>query len=293
MSPDKFDDAFSDDILAYIRGDSDDNPFGADTTKNKDKAEAEPRAKQQNLEEASSPPPIFDKAKPLKNHGSEDHRHGHRDRLRARFVSGGANAVADYELLELILFHAIPRRDVKPIAKALLARFGSLLDVVNAPIEALSDVKGVGETTAIQLKVIQAACHKILQEQVINKNVISSWQALLDYCKTTMGPMKKEQFRILFLDKKNALIADEVQQEGTIDHTPVYPREVMKRALELHATALILVHNHPSGDPTPSQADIDMTRELVQAGKSLGVVIHDHLIIARHDYKSFRNMGLL
>ncbi len=267
MSGNQFDDIISKEMLAYIKGERDDIP----TT------------------HASSLRPT----EPEKKAKEPDHRHGHRERLRERFVKGGESSMADYELLELLLFLAIPRKDVKPLAKDLIATFGSFSDVFNAPIQALTKVKGISETTAIMLKVVQASSHKMLQDQVINKNVISSWQALLDYCTAVMGIASKEQFRVLFLNKKNHLIADEVQQEGTIDHTPVYPREVIKRALELHATAIILVHNHPSGDPTPSQADIDMTNEIIQAGKTLGIIVHDHLIISRNNYTSFRNSGLL
>ncbi len=269
MSQNEFDDVLSKEMLAFVKGERDDIPSKSPSFFSKNTQEETPKPTE------------------------KDHRHGHRARLRERFVKGGSAAMADYELLELLLCIAIPRKDVKPLAKDLITKFGSFADVLNAPIDQLMTVKGVSETTAITLKVVQASSHKILQEQVINKNVISSWQALLDYCTAVMGVAPKEQFRILFLNKKNHLIADEVQQEGTIDHTPVYPREVIKRALELNATAIILVHNHPSGDPTPSQADIDMTNAIVTAGQSLGITIHDHLIIARNDYTSFKKLGLL
>lgn len=274
MSDNQFDDAVSKEMLAFIKGERDDLPSkSASLFSNNTSASTE------TTQTPETP--------------KKDHRHGHRARLRERFVKGGSSAMADYELLELLLFTAIPRKDVKPLAKTLIKTFGSFGDVLNASIDQLSSVKGVSETTAATLKVVQACSHKLLQEQVINKNVISSWQALLDYCTAVMGVAHKEQFRILFLNKKNHLIADEVQQEGTIDHTPVYPREVIKRALELHATAIILVHNHPSGDPTPSQADIDMTNAIVSAGKTLGITVHDHIIIARNDYTSFKKSGLL
>ncbi|MBK66950.1 MAG: hypothetical protein CMP22_02330 [Rickettsiales bacterium] len=287
----QFDDVFSDDILSYIKGDSETNPFEKQSNP---PASENKEDQEQPAQDSDLFPTINDKVdtKPIAS-DSKDHRHGHRQRLRERFLKGGADAIANYELLELILFLAIPRKDVKPLAKELLSKFGTLNDVLCATVDQLTQVKGISETTATHFKVIQTATHRILSEQIQNKNIISSWQSLLDYLQTVMGPLKKEQFRILFLDKKNALIADEIQQEGTIDHTPVYPREVMKRALELHATALILVHNHPSGDPKPSKADIDMTKAIVDAGKNLGIVIHDHLVIARSEYVSFKSLGLL
>src|SRR3954470_10045428 len=188
------------------------------------------------------------------------HYHGHRDRLRARFLSAGSDALADYELLELILFRAIPQRDVKPLAKDLLKRFGSFNEAVSAPISRLKEVKGLGEDAIKELKSVEAAAQRLARGKVGKRPVLSSWSSVLDYCRTAQAFADKEQFRILFLDKRNQLIADELQQKGTVDHTPVYPREVVKRALELSATALILVHNHPSGDPTPSRADIQMTQ---------------------------------
>lgn len=228
-----------------------------------------------------------------KNEKAKDQKTGHRDRLRQRFLKGGPKALADYELLELILFMAIPRKDVKPLAKDLIARFKSFAGVMAASVEELCSVKGVSENTATCLKAIQAASHLMLQEQILSKDVISSWQALLDYCNATMAHENIEQFRVIFLDKKNRILADEVQQTGTIDHTPVYPREVIKRALEIHSTAVILIHNHPSGDPKPSQADIEMTNAIIDAGKTIGITVHDHLIIAKNDFFSFRNSGLL
>ena len=221
------------------------------------------------------------------------HYLGHRKRLKEKFLKHGAERLADYELLELLLFLALPRRDVKPIAKALLKRFGSFAEVVSADAARLREVKGVGEATLVALKTVQAAAIKLTREQVIEKPLIGSWQALLDYCRAAMAYGKKEQFRILFLDKKNVLIADERQQEGTIDHTPVYPREVIKRALELGASAIIMVHNHPSGDPTPSRDDIEMTLEVMEAGKKLGIKLHDHLVIAKSGHSSFKTLGLI
>src|SRR3954471_12777426 len=195
------------------------------------------------------------------------HFHGHRDRLRIRFRDQGASALADYELLEMAIFRAIQRGDTKPLAKALLKRFGTLSEVLAAPRERLKEVEGVGDRVVDELKLIRAFAERTAGEAVRKRPVLSSWSVLLDYCRTVMAYEEREQFRILFLDKKNQLLADEVQQTGTVDHTPVYPREVIRRALELSATAIILVHNHPSGDPTPSRADIQMTETIVEAGK--------------------------
>jgi DNA repair protein RadC len=221
------------------------------------------------------------------------HYHGHRDRLRQRFQEGGGDALPDYELLELLLFRSIPQRDVKPLAKALIAHFGSFSEVLGAPLSRLTEVKGVGDSVALDLKLIEAAFRRMAKGAVGKRPVLSSWTAVIDYCRMAMAFAEREQFRILFLDRKNALIADEVQQTGTVDHTPVYPREVMRRALELSATALILVHNHPSGDPTPSGADVKMTRELVDIAKPLGVAIHDHIIVGRDGHASFKGLGLI
>ena len=218
---------------------------------------------------------------------------GHRDRLRRRFREAGPDALADYELLELLLFRAIPRRDVKPVAKRLLAQFGSFAEVINAPEKRLLEVKGVGEVVVTDLKVVRAAALEVLRSQVVDRPVMSSWQMVLDYIHAAMAYETKEQFRILFLDKRNAVIADEVQQQGTVDHTPVYVREVVKRALELSATALVLVHNHPSGDPQPSRPDIEMTKRIVEAAGNLGIVVHDHIIIARNGHISFKGEGLM
>ena len=221
------------------------------------------------------------------------HHEGHRKRLRERFLKGGADALPDYELMELILMRAIPRRDVKPLAKALIARFGGFNEAVSAPLERLVDVPGISEAVAAEIKIVQAAALRLARAQVLERPAISSWSALVDYCTAAMAYETVEQFRILFLDRKNVLIADEVQSRGTVDHTPVYPREVVKRALELGASAIILVHNHPSGDPTPSRADVDMTKKIEAAAKPLGVAVHDHLVIGRGTHASLRQLGLL
>ncbi|SJZ49606.1 RadC family protein [Consotaella salsifontis] len=221
------------------------------------------------------------------------HYDGHRDRLRERFAEGGSEALADYELLELVLFRSIPRRDVKPIAKALLQRFKTLPEVLGAPVHLMTEVEGVGEATALDLKIVAALNQRSLRSELKAREVLSSWSSVLEYCRAAMAFEDREQFRILFLDKKNALIADEVQQVGTIDHTPVYPREVVKRALELSATALILVHNHPSGDPTPSRADIDMTKTIIDTAAPLGIKVHDHVIVGSHGQVSFKGLKLI
>lgn len=218
---------------------------------------------------------------------------GHRMRLRERFLKGGADAMPDYELLEMTLFAVIPRRDTKPLAKALLLRFGSFADVIAAPRARLMEVKGVGDAVVHHLKIIEAAAQRLARTRVINRPALSSWTALLDYCTAAMARSAQEEFRILFLDRKNVLIADEVQNRGTVDHAPVYPREIVKRALELSASAIILVHNHPSGDPAPSKADILMTREVANAAKALGIAVHDHLVIGRAGHASFKSLGLL
>jgi DNA repair protein RadC len=227
---------------------------------------------------------------------SEDtapHYQGHRERLRARFLASGAGAVPDYELLELALFAAIPQKDVKPLAKALIAHFGSFAVVIAASPERLMEIPGIKQSVATQLKVIEAAALRLARAQVLGKPALSSWTALLDYCTAVMARNPTEEFRVLFLDRKNVLIADEVQGKGTVDHTPVYPREIVKRALGLSASAIILVHNHPSGDPTPSRADIEMTREIAAAAKALRIVVHDHLVIGRRGHASFKMLGLL
>ncbi|MEX0645565.1 MAG: DNA repair protein RadC [Parvularculaceae bacterium] len=224
---------------------------------------------------------------------ADSHPSGHRERLRERFARAGVAGVQDYELLELILFRSKPRGDVKPLAKELIKRFGGFAEVLAAPVERLVEVKGVGAETALELKLVHAAGVKLTQERVLKRPIISSWNDLLAYCRAAMADDSIEQFRILFLDKKNILIADEVQQRGTVDHTPVYPREVVKRALELGASAVILAHNHPSGDPTPSHADIDMTKQIVEAGRALGIRVHDHLVIGKTREASFKSLGLL
>lgn len=217
----------------------------------------------------------------------------HRKRLRSRFMEGGAGAMPDYELLELILFRAVERQDMKPLARALIDTFGDFNRVISAPVPRLLAVKGVGEAVVRELKIVEAAAQRLMRAKVINRPVLSSWDALLDYCHTAMAHRETEQFRILFLDRKNVLIADEEQAKGTVDHVPVYPREVVKRALELNASALILVHNHPSGDPTPSEVDITITHQIKDATEVLGLVLHDHLIIGKSREVSFRALGYL
>ncbi|WP_430538952.1 RadC family protein [Ruegeria pomeroyi] len=217
----------------------------------------------------------------------------HRKRLRERFMAGGAAALPDYELLELVLFRSIPRQDVKPLARLLLDTFGDFNRVLTASVERLAEVKGVGEAVITDLKILEASAHRMARARVMQRQVISSWDALLDYCHTTMAHRETEQFRVFYLDRKNVLIADEEQARGTVDHVPVYPREVAKRALELNASALILVHNHPSGDPTPSQSDIDMTARIRAACEALGITLHDHLIIGKSVELSFRSEGFL
>jgi DNA repair protein RadC len=217
----------------------------------------------------------------------------HRARLRARFRDGGAAALPDYEMLELVLFRAIPRQDVKPLARQLLDHFGDFNRVISASPARLAMVKGVGDAVITELKIVEAAAQRLMRSRVMQKPLLSSWDALVDYCHTTMAHRETEQFRVLYLDRKNVLIADEEQAKGTVDHVPVYPREVVKRALELNASALILVHNHPSGDPTPSDADISMTHQVQDAARALGLVLHDHLIIGKSQELSFRSSGYL
>ena len=217
----------------------------------------------------------------------------HRKRLRERFLAGGASAMPDYELLELVLFRSLPRCDVKPVAHRLLQTFGDFNRILSAPVERLTAVRGVGQMVAVDLKIVEAAAHRLSRARVLKQQVISSWSALLDYCHTSMSHLETEQFRVLFLDRKNVLIADQEQARGTVDHVPVYPREILKRALELNASALILVHNHPSGGPNPSEADLAMTRQIETAAQSLSITIHDHLIIGRSSEFSFRSAGYL
>jgi DNA repair protein RadC len=224
---------------------------------------------------------------------SAPHYLGHRERLRSRFREAGADAVTDYELLELVLFRTIPQRDIKPLAKELIAKFGSFAEVLAAPAPRLEEVKGIKEATSTDLKILHAAASRLARGQVKKRPVLSSWSAVLDYCRTTMAFADKEQFKIIFLDKRNQVIADEVQQTGTVDHTPVYPREVVKRALELSATAIILVHNHPSGDPTPSRADIQMTQSIIEIAKPLGISVHDHIIVGKEGHASLKGLKLI
>ncbi len=224
---------------------------------------------------------------------TKPHYHGHRARLRERFEASGPDALADYEMLELILFRAIPRRDVKGMAKSLIAQFGGFAEVLGAPIARLAEVSGMNDTSARELKIIHAAALRVHQAGVMHRPVVSSWTALLDYCRAALAQETTEQFRVLFLDRKNRLIGDEVQSRGTVDHTPVYPREVLRRALELGASAVILVHNHPSGDPTPSKGDIDMTREVITAARALKITVHDHIIVGREEVVSLKALGLM
>jgi DNA repair protein RadC len=221
------------------------------------------------------------------------HYHGHRMRLRDRFHSAGPGALSDYELLEMVLFTAKPRGDMKPLAKLLIKKFGSFAEVINAPEQRLREVDGVGDRTVTELKLIAAAASRIAKGRLEQRTALSSWNAVIDYCRTSMAFAEKEQFRILFLDKRNQLISDEVQQTGTVDHTPVYPREVIKRALEVSATAVILVHNHPSGDPTPSQADIQMTKAIIDIAGPLGISVHDHLIVGKNGHASMKGLKLI
>jgi DNA repair protein RadC len=214
-------------------------------------------------------------------------------RLRQRFVEAGPSAVADYELLELVLFRAVPQRDVKNLARRLVDAFGDFNGAVSASPARLAEVRGVGPAVIRELKLVEAAAHRLARARVMNRPALSSWAALMEYCKTVMAHRETEQFRILFLDRRNVLIADEEQARGTVDHVPVYPREVVKRALELNASAIILVHNHPSGDPTPSSSDIEMTRRVDNALKAIGIVLHDHVIIGKEQDTSFRSQGLL
>jgi len=232
-------------------------------------------------------------APPPADGGEKPHHLGHRQRLRERLLDGGAGALADYELLELVLFRAIPRRDVKPLAKSLLARFGSFAEVICASRKRLQEVSGLGEAAIAELKIVQAAAGRLARDQVRERHVLSSWSSVLDYCRTVMAYAEREELRVLFLDKRNHLIADERQQVGTVDHTPVYPREVVKRALELSATAVILVHNHPSGDPTPSRADIQMTEAIIDVAGPLGIAVHDHIIVGKDGHASLKALKLI
>ncbi len=224
---------------------------------------------------------------------AEPHHTGHRDRLRDRFLEAGDTAVSDYELLELILFRSIPRRDVKPLAKALIAKFGSFAEVLGAKRSRLLEIGGVGDNTASDLKIVEAAGRRLARGAVAKRTPLSSWKDVIEYCRAAMAFAEREEFRILFLDKRNCLIADEVQGSGTVDHTPVYPREVVRRALEVSATAVILVHNHPSGDPSPSTADVKMTLDIIAMAQPLGVSVHDHIIVGRQGHASLRGLKLI
>ena len=237
--------------------------------------------------------PLKDGSLAPASESSKPHYHGHRQRLRQRVLDKGAESLSDYEVLEVLLFGAHPRGDMKPLAKQLLQKFGSLAGVISASARDLESLPGMGASSAAALKIVQEAARRLAFEEAQNGPVISSWDKLLAYCRISMSHEKIEQFRLLFLDKKNRLIADELQQTGTVDHTPVYPREVAKRALELGASALVLVHNHPSGDTTPSQGDIAMTKEVQSTMEKLGIVVHDHVIIGKSGHSSFRSLGLL
>lgn len=232
-------------------------------------------------------------ADPARDDKVIDDKAGHRERLRKRFRDGSADAVADYEMLEMILFRVYPRGDTKSIAKALIAKFKDFTEVINAPATRLMEVPGVGQRAVEEIRLVQAAALRMMRGRIIGKPVLSNWNAVLDYVKAAQAYDDKERFRILFLDKRNNLIADEVQQTGTVDHTPVYVREVVKRGLELAATAMVLVHNHPSGDPSPSRADVDMTKMIVDAAKPLGITIHDHIIVGRHGHFSLKSAKMM
>jgi DNA repair protein RadC len=226
--------------------------------------------------------------------GGEEAPHylGHRERLRTRFLQAGAEALPDYELLELVLFRAIPRRDIKPLAKALIRRFGSFAEVLSAEPARLAEVEGVSPGVVVDLKLIEAAGRRLARGAIHERPLLTSWSAVLEYCRATMAFSAREEFRVLFLDKRNHLIADEVHGRGTVDHTPVYPRELARRALELSATAIILAHNHPSGDPAPSAADVKMTREVVNVLDPLGIIVHDHIILGRTGHASLKGLKL-
>ncbi len=221
------------------------------------------------------------------------HYHGHRERLRKRFLEAGDEALADYELIELILFRAIPRRDVKPLAKDLLKKFGSFAEVVAAPPARLKEVEGISDAVAAEFKIVEAGARRFAKGLVKKRRSLGSWSEVIDYCRTVMAFEDHEEFRVLFLDRKNGLIADEAQGSGTVDHTPVYPREVVKRALELAASAVILVHNHPSGDPTPSTQDVKMTLDIIAIAAPLGVTVHDHIIVGRQGHASLKGLRLI
>jgi DNA repair protein RadC len=244
------------------------------------------------LKDANVSLDLFSQEAPQRPRPAAQHD-GHRLRLKERFTNGGPEALPDYELLELVLFSAIPRRDTKPLAKELIDKFKTFAEIINAPPERLKEVKGIGDSAVLQLQLVRAAALRLMEVEVKGRHVLTSWDAVVDYCRAKIGFEATEQFHVLFLDKKNRLIADEMQQRGTVDHTPAYPREIVKRALELSATAIILVHNHPSGDPTPSRADVEMTKTIVDAAKPLNITVHDHLIVGRQGHRSLREMRLM
>ncbi len=227
------------------------------------------------------------------NGEDQPHFHGHRQRLRERFRQAGEDALADYEILELVLYRALPRRDIKPLAKQLIARFGTFAEVIAAATQRLAEVDGLGEGAIGDLKIIEAAARRLLKINVSTRQTLGSFRELIDYCRAAMAFAEREEFRVLFLNKRNVLIADEVQGKGTIDHTPVYIREVVRRTLELGASAIILVHNHPSGDCTPSTADVRMTLDIIAAAKPMGIVVHDHLIVGRDGHASLKGLKLI
>ena len=231
--------------------------------------------------------------KPTGGFSEAPHYLGHRQRLRERFTEHGADAFPDYELLEMFLFRSVPRRDTKKMAKDLIQRFGSFAEVIGAPLERLTEVSGIGESVATDLKLVEAAVKRVTKRRITERKSLGSWSEVIDHCRASMAFDDRESFRCLFLDKKNGLILDEVQGRGTVDHTPVYPREVMRRALELSASALVLVHNHPSGDPSPSTADVKMTLDLIAIGKPMGIAIHDHIIVGRNGHASLKGLGLI
>jgi DNA repair protein RadC len=243
--------------------------------------------------DGAAPVEVRRTSKKVSGEDAKPHYHDHRARLRTKFEDSGPGALADYELLELLLFRSIPRRDTKPLAKALIAKFGTLPAVLAAAAARIAEVDGAGPSVAQDIKVVQALFERAALAEAKQRTVISSWSALVNYCRMAMAHEPREQFRVLFLDVKNQLIADEVLNEGTVDHAPVYPREVARRALELSAAAVVLVHNHPSGDPKPSAADVEITKEIVAAADAIGVKVHDHLVIGRHGAASFKTMGLL
>jgi DNA repair protein RadC len=235
----------------------------------------------------TSPPGLSD--------GGQDKPHywGHRERLRGRFMSGDGNGLPDYELLELILFQCIERIDVKPLAKDLLNTFGSLGGVMAASPDRLAAFEKLTYAGVVHLKALHETTARITREEIVKGPVLGSWDKLIKYLKTALAHATTERFQVLFLNARNELIADEIQQSGTVNHTPVYPREVIKRALELGSTAIIMVHNHPSGDPTPSSADISMTKELADAAEKLDITVHDHIIMSKHGHTSFRDLGII